>query len=70
VKISKLGKVVIIAGRNGAGKTRFLRLVKEVGGSYPGHPVAYYENKIAELETPTFDPNVSRRFVKCWSVYN
>jgi energy-coupling factor transporter ATP-binding protein EcfA2 len=45
VKMDRLGKLVLLAGKNGAGKTRFLELLKKEFGRYP------LDKRLAELRT-------------------
>src|SRR5687768_9993087 len=50
VKMSRLGQVVVIAGRNGAGKTRCLRLIKDIYQNYKGIGIKELKQALPAME--------------------
>ena len=50
VKMSRLGDAIVLAGRNGAGKTRFLKLLKDLSYKHPGGKLDKLKEQYTEKE--------------------
>ncbi|HYD97048.1 MAG TPA: AAA family ATPase [Noviherbaspirillum sp.] len=61
VSMSKLGKVVLLAGANGSGKTRLLNLIAAIGHDRQNIKIAEYRRSV-EVETKFLDMHKGRGY--------